>query len=391
MNRTAFHIKLLVAALLLTACVDKSFDLDDIDLNLSTDVDLAMPLISTSEIKLIDFLKSSNFIRTANIPGQDGEVIYAYATGSVSATIPASALKNGEVEYQAPISDIVIKDLPEFLKDKDVRFDLVNPVIIANIDSDIPEGCGALADLEVSTTKTSCLIEGIKARNGKLCQYIAMQEEKNIPAEYLSGTPELIVPTTGNISDLLSESIETLRIKVNRVSAYNVSTTPARDIHITITFTLYAPIRIGSAFCLSYTASDSDWSDEFDEDIRKMDIDMITLNADLTNNLPIEVNIEITPVDPSGKKVDGLDVIKANAKAGATSKVSYTLKSGKPGVTLHDYLNGSNGAQLLDGVSVVTRLKADASAVGKYITTKSSARFTNIELRAKGKFNYDAN
>ena len=182
MNRTEFHIKLLVAALLLTACVDKSFDLDDIDLNLSTDVDLAMPLISTSEIKLIDFLKSSNFIRTANIPGQDGEVIYAYATGSVSATIPASALKNGEVEYQAPISDIVIKDLPEFLKDKDVRFDLVNPVIIANIDSDIPEGCGALADLEVSTTKTSCLIEGIKARNGKLCQYIAMQEPMQSPS-----------------------------------------------------------------------------------------------------------------------------------------------------------------------------------------------------------------
>lgn len=396
MRRKVIPFMLLTVVMLLTACIDKSYDLDDIDLTLSTDVNLAMPLISTSEIKLADFLikktDENKFIRTTTISGQDGDVLYAYASGNITATIPASTLKNGDVEFTAEILDIEIPELPDFLKDENVHFDLVNPIIIANIESNLPNNCTVLTDMEVYTSQASCTIEKIKATKGKQCQYIASEKDEHIPSELLTKTPELLVPKAGDINELFSNGMpKKLQIKINKVAASGVTSTPSENINISVGLSLYAPLRIGPKFCLVYTATDSEWSEEFNNDIKKMKIDMLTLNANLTNSLPVDVYVTIVPTDPEGNDIDGLDAINANASASSANKVSYILKANKPGLTLRDYINGSNGAQQLDGVRIVSMLKANDSSVGNYITTKSFARFTDIELRAKGQFIYDAN
>ena len=390
--------------MLLTACVDDSYDLDDIDTTLATDIDLAMPLLNTGEIKLVDFLKSSDFIGTANVKvnGKLEEIIYAHASGDFSATIPAAALQNGVVQYEAQTPPVIIPSLPDFMKADNVHFDLFNPIIILNIASEnLPDGCTALVDVKISTEQASCTVQGIEVGQGKKCRYIATQKDDDIPANVLDalyGKPQIIHPSAGSVNALFAKKMpDKLQVEVSRVALTGLSGTPTEDVNIKVAQTLYAPLRVGSTFSLVYEAKESDWEEEFDEDVRKMDVDMVMINADLISNLPVGVSVSVVPIDPSGNRISGLTVLETNAPAAnapdqtTSTKVSFTLKSTKQGTTIRDFLNGINGAQQLDGVRVVTKLDADGNSVGKYITSNAYAKFNNLELRAKGKFIYDAN
>lgn len=394
--------KMLLVGLLLTACVDNSYDLDNIDLTIGTSADLALPVINTSEIKLAQFVLSkvrdeNGFLDAATIPGLVGKVIYAHTQGNFSAQIPF--IQDGMVEFEATTPDITIPELPDFLKGDNVHFDLKNPIIIANVTSNLPEGCDIKADIEISTPEASCKVNGLKANGAKkLCQYIATDRDDNIPAEVLNadyGTPVQLVPVAGNsVNDLFKNKIpEKLQVKVLRVTAENAGSAPiSGPFDVAVDLTLYAPLCIGSQnFCLSYEAVETGWANEFDADVRKIDLDALELKANLTNNLPLSVNVSIVPIDLNGNDIPDLNVLSANAESGSTSAVKYTMKANKNGLLLRDYMNGSNGAQQLDGVRIVSTLKANAESVGKYITDEAHARFTNIELRAKGRVTYDAN
>ncbi len=405
-----------VAAVLLTAsCVDKSYDLDDIDLTLSTNADLALPLINTGEIKLANFVLSDEddpkgFIHRTTIPGQDGKVFYAHvSTDENNPTfIDIPVLKEGDLyndethsDFDLPNSpNISIPEMPDFLKGDDIHLDLKNPIIFADIEGgdNIPAGCIITADVTLSTPDgKSCAIKGIAAKKGKQSQYIAQETSENIPNEILArrySTPLYLRPANGSVSSLFAEKIPSvLNVKINKLNVVGVGATPmVGPFRIKVALSLYAPFCIGSTnFCLSYTATATDWSDEFDKDIRKMDIETLSIKADLTNNLPLSAEVNVIPIDLAGNEIPELDVLQADAPAGNTTAIAYTLKANKPGTTLHDYINGSNGVPQLDGVKVVSKLKANAGSVGKYITDKASVRFTNLELRAKGKVSYDAN
>jgi len=405
-----------VAAVLLTAsCVDKSYDLDDIDLTLSTNADLALPLINTSEIKLANFVLPNDndpngFIHRTTIPGQDGKVFYAHvSTDENNPTfIDIPVLMEGDLyndethsDYSLPNSpNISIPEMPDFLKGDDIHLDLKNPIIFADVEGgdNIPAGCMISADVTISTPEgKSCVIKGIASRKGKQSQYIAEETSGSIPNEILEkryGTPLYLRPTSGSVSALFAEKIPSvLNVQINKLNVVGVGATPVvGPFRIKVSLALYAPLCIGSTnFCLSYTATATGWSEEFDEDIRKMDVESLSIKADLTNNLPLSAEVNVIPIDLAGNEIPELDVLQADVPAGNTTAIAYTLKANKPGTTLHDYINGSNGVPQFDGVKVVSKLKANAGSVGKYITDKASVRFTNLELRAKGKFTYDAN
>lgn len=395
-----FPLSLLVSGLLLTACVDKDYDLNDIDLTLGSDVDLAMPLISTNQIKLIDFVKG-DFLDTTPISGQDGEVLYAYAETDEDLCVSIPVIMDGSVTYDANKPNITLPELPDFLRGDDVRLVLQNPIIIANIESDFPDGCNVTAEITITADNgQSFTVNNLKATgsgNKKICQYIASYEDKNIPASLLDpdyGIPQHITPATGSVRQMFANKIpEYFSIEVKRLTVDGVGPMPVEGpFDFVLSFKIYAPMQIGSSdFTLSYEAIEEGWSDEFNDNIRKMDIDELELTATMTNSLPIDATVTLTPIDDDGYDIDGLDIITVKAAAGKASPVKYILKSRKAGRTLRDFISGTNGAQQLDGMRVNTKLKANEDSKGKYLTDKAYATFTNLKLQAKGLFIYDAN
>ncbi|MGM9679864.1 MAG: hypothetical protein ACI3X7_08865 [Bacteroidaceae bacterium] len=396
MKRTKLVTGIVLTALLSTSCVNEDYDLDDIDMNIGINTDLELPLINSGEVTLANFIGDNDFLKTTTLP--DGEVFYATASGSFRSEFPAIA--NGTLTFNTSATDITISDLPDFLKSDDVRLDLENPVIIANIERDRRIGNGTITgNIELSTEGISkCTIDGLKAKAGMSSQYVATAEDRNLPQELLNpdyGTPEWLEPETGSVNGIFNERIpNTVSIVVKGLSAEGV--TPAYDLnnpyYINVDMTLYAPLCIGSSnFQLAYDATETGWQDDFDEDIRKMDVDEITLSATLENNLPLKTIVEIKPIDKNGDDVIGLSVLSVEAKENGSTQFTYSLKSNIKGLTLNDFINGTNGARALDGVAIKTMLKASDQSVGKYITTKASARLKDVRTKIKGQFVYDAN
>lgn len=397
MKRTKLVTGIVLTALLSTSCVNEDYDLDDIDMNIGINTDLELPLINSGEVTLANFIGDDNdFLKTVTIDGQ--KVFYATAKGSFRSEFPAIA--NGTLTFNTSATDITISDLPDFLKSDDVKLDLSNPVIIANIKRDRRIGNGTITgNIELSTEGISkCTINGLKAKSEKSSQYVATAEDRNLPQELLNpdyGTPEWLEPETGSVNGIFNERIpNTVSIVVKGLSAEGV--TPAYDLnnpyYINVDMTLYAPLCIGSSnFQLAYDATETGWQDDFDEDIRKMDVDEITLSATLENNLPLKTIVEIKPIDKNGDDVIGLSVLRVEAKENGSTQFTYSLKSNIKGLTLNDFINGTNGARALDGVAIKTTLKASDQSVGKYITKKASARLKDVRTKIKGQFVYDAN
>lgn len=397
MKRTKLVTGIVLTALLSTSCVNEDYDLDDIDMNIGINTDLELPLINSGEVTLANFIGDDNdFLKTVTIDGQ--KVFYATAKGSFRSEFPAIA--NGTLTFNTSATDITISDLPDFLKSDDVKLDLSNPVIIANIKRDRRIGNGTITgNIELSTEGISkCTINGLKAKSEKSSQYVATAEDRNLPQELLNpdyGTPEWLRPASGSVNGIFNERIpNTVSIVVKGLSAEGV--TPAYDLnnpyYINVDMTLYAPLCIGSSnFQLAYDATETGWQDDFDEDIRKMDVDEITLSATLENNLPLKTIVEIKPIGTDGHEVEGLSVLRVEAKENGSTQFTYSLKSNIKGLTLNDFINGTNGARALDGVAIKTTLKASDQSVGKYITKKASARLKDVRTKIKGQFVYDAN
>ena len=396
MKRTKLVTGIVLTALLSTSCVNEDYDLDDIDMNIGINTDLELPLINSGEVTLANFIGDNDFLKTVTIDGQ--EVFYATAKGSFRSEF--SVILNGTVDnIEAPTTSIVIEDLPDFLKSDDVKLDLKNPVIIANIEGDSYIGNGTVTGNFKLTGNNGkqCVIKGLMAKAGKSSQYVAADNE-NIPHDVLDkdyGTPTILKPYSGFVNDIFKDRIpEKIEIELNSLTADGI--TPSFNINhkyfVNMDMTLYAPLCIGSSnFQLAYEATETGWQDDFDEDIRKMDVDEITLSATLENNLPLQTIVEIQPVDKNMDVIKGLSTLKVEGKENGSTAFSYALRSNTKGKTLNDFINGTNKAQALDGVKIVAKLKATDASVGQYITTNASAKITNIKTSIKGQFVYDAN
>jgi len=305
-------------------------------------------------------------------------------------------------EYDLPNPpDITVPKMPDFLQGDDVRLDLKNPIIFVDIvgGDNLPDGCTIRADVEISNPDagTSCVINGLPATKAKKSYYIAASSDV-IPDEIKSerySPPTYRSPASGSVNSLFSQKIpKELKVEIKKLNVIGVGSTPVSgDFEISVIFSLYAPMCIGSTnFRLSYDATETEWQKEFDEDIRKMDIESLIIKANLSNNLPLTTDLILKPIDPQGNVIDGLTALQATDRApGSTSPIEYVLQSTNPQFKIRDFISGSNGAQQLDGVKIVTTLKANTQSVGTYITDKASVRLTDLELRAKGKFTFDAN
>ncbi len=385
MKRKSMVTGLLLAAILSASCVNDEYDLDDIDCTIGINTDLQLPVVSSGSIKLTDFIGDNEHIGEADITGVSGKALYFKANGSTRFHIPVIAA--GEIEYNLDTENIRIGELPDFLKSNNVKLDLKNPIIKANVNAPtLPDGCTILADMDITSVSGSCSISGLMAKRSPSEQYIASEEDNTMTGEWLK-------PASGSVNSLFNKKIpEEMTLSVTKLKAENVSGLHTKGYDVTVDFELYAPLCIGSEeFLMEYEAEETGWGDDYGEDVKKLDIELITLNADLVNGLPVDADVLITPIDRNGNRVNGLEVFHFSGKAGTTQPISYELKSSDNRFTLNNFINGDGGAQQLDGVKVTTTLKASSSSVGKYLTTESYAKFTNVKVRVKGQTVYDAN
>lgn len=395
---------LALGSCMFVSCMDDKYDLDNLDMTIGSKVDLWLPQSSTAPVQLASFmdLDEQDFVDTVFNQDVKDTIFYAKTSGFFELTM--NQIMDGEVVYSEYAPPIHVADVPEILEEEDVRLDLDNPVILANITSDAPSGGTLVADFEICSYKNdeklaSCLVQGLTVAKPKSCSYVARKEEF-IPSKLLDpqfGEPAFLELAPGqNFSDLILNVPDRLNTYARKLVASGFGTPVLTPTKVRVDLQVYAPLCIGPRFKIQYKSTEDGWAEDYGEDIEKAVADnlaSITVEAKIDNDAPLDAEIEVVPIDVNGRDIT--DLPKLTTTVSAKSKdnpFQYTLKTREgSGRNLLDFISGKNNTPVIDGIRIVCTLKANQNYVGEYLRTRTSVRMKDVRLGIKGDISYDAN
>ena len=301
------------------------------------------------------------------------------------------------------VGTVTIDDIPDFLTDKEVVADIANPLIWLTIKTNLPLGSIIEARVSSDTYPKGIMIEGDNAieLNPQAPGDTEDAETKIVlcrhAPENLNGYKAIEIEDLSKLIEKLRNGMK-LSFTATKAKAKQVEGTVelGKNYHLNPSYEFNAKLALGDNAVIVYSDTENDWNKDIDKlelsdnskrnkDIDKLELSdnsKITLTANVENQVPADLEINITPVDKNGQPLTALTVtpIKNKIAAGTTlGEIQYEI-SGK-------------GVKLLDGVDYRLKVTApsDAAQKGKTLNKNHQIHLKDIKIQVNGKIIYDAN
>lgn len=286
------------------------------------------------------------------------------------------------------VGTVNINSLPDFLTEEEVVADIDNPQVWLTLSSTMPLGGTINAQLTSDTHPIPVKLAPIELAASADGVYPAVTRIVICRHELtdLSGYTPMIVP---NLTELIEKLKEPMQIKFTVISA-KANSEIAANVKLGYTYRLIpsykfsADLALGDNAAIVYSDRENDWNKDIDK-LELSDNSKIMLTANVENGVPADLEINITPLDKNGNKLNVLTVtpIKNKIAAGATAgEIQYEISdaSGK-------------ALKQLDGVDYRLKVTApsDATQKGKTLNKNQEIKIKDIKLQLNGKVVYDAN
>ena len=291
------------------------------------------------------------------------------------------------------VGTVTINDIPDFLNDDEVKADIDNPLIWLTLKTNMPLGGDINAEVK-------SIIDGINKYTINIndIELKAQADGANEDAEtkilLCRKTPEGTDLTDVQVKEVsdLSKLIETLKdgmqlsFRATKAKAKQVEATVelGKEYHLIPSYEFTAALALGDNAAIVYSDKEVDWNKDIDK-LELSDNSKILLTANVENGVPADLEINITPLDKNGNKLNALTVtpIKNKIAAGATAgKIQYEISdaSGK-------------ALKQLDGVDYRLKVTApsDDAQKGKTLNKTQEIKIKDIKMQLNCKVIYDAN
>lgn len=288
------------------------------------------------------------------------------------------------------VGTVTINDIPDFLNDDEVKADIDNPLIWLTLKTNMPLGGDIDAEIKSSTYNNKIAINDIELK-AKADGANEDAETKILLCRKTPGGTDLTDVQVKEVPDL-SKLIETLKdgmhlsFRATKAKAKQVEATVelGKDYYLKPEYKFSAALALGDNAAIVYSDKEVDWNKDIDK-LELSDNSKILLTANVENGVPADLEINITPLDKNGNKLNALTVtpIKNKIAAGATSgEIQYEISdaSGK-------------ALKQLDGVDYRLKVTApsDAAQKGKTLNKNQEIKIKDIKMQLNGKVIYDAN
>lgn len=290
---------------------------------------------------------------------------------------------SGEIEYNLDgeglnIDPVSLSDLPDFLADEKTDLILANPQIYINLNNPV-----ANYDLGFETGLQLTSVRGdqretfdpedkveVGYNHGVAGPYnfvISPVTPSDILPDYAQNIKHVEFSSLSNVlaGDGLPESLE-----INLVNPMLPTQTVERfELGSSIPgvegkYEFLAPLALKNGSVIIYSTTENGWADD---DLDKLTIKSLTIDADATSTLPLGAEVFIHPLDKNGNSIPGVTVVPADLAAMAENA--------------HLTMTVSGDIRELDGVkieAVVRPASDDALAPTQTITLK------NIRAKVSG-------
>jgi hypothetical protein len=288
------------------------------------------------------------------------------------------------------IGTATINDIPNFLTDKEVVADIANPLIWLTLKSNLPLGGVIEAKISSTTYPQGIMIDGANAIELKPNASGADYAETKVvlcrrAPENLNGYKAIEIEDLSKLIQKLQDGMK-LSFTATKAKAKQEEATVelGKKYELTPSYNFNAAMSLGEKAVIVYADKENDWNKDIDK-LELSNNSTITLTAAVENQIPADLEINISPLDKSGNVLTALTVtpIKNKVAAGtSTGEIQYDITdaSGK-------------ALKQLDGVNYRLKVTApsDAAQKGKTLNKNHKINIKDIKVQVKGKVVYDAN
>jgi len=322
------------------------------------------------------------------------------STGDVRlrATVQTPSVAISEVDGKVdPSINVNIKpislDIPDFLEDDKVELDVLDPMIRLNVTNE---------------TAVPIIIDGsLKGyRNETLIRNITVKDDNSKPITIgASGNTLICLSRTGKSgpAESVKYKIDSLNYFIQKIpdqikfimNAHADQSTTHKiklgtNYKVKIGYAVEVPFRFGPGLSIVY----NDTIDDINKSIKDLDVKKVTINTTIENNIPLNLQLQVTPVGIDKKPITDVSV-EVKGESGNTSGIIQSCD--KDGKTQESPLTielteAANGAiKKLDGLLLKITAKSTETVNGMPLKDAQYIRLKNIKAKASGGMNVDLN
>ena len=278
----------------------------------------------------------------------------------------SSEMTVGEIRFQEvtgvfqphiafTVGDMHINNVPAMLNDNDVNLRLHNPQINLDIESSMP--LTGVVDATLTShfkdgTTAQVTIPGIEVRK---CDDTGQTRTSHIVVkrqrESSDNRQDCQYIYVSNLSDIISSIPEYVAFDCNATAKADEVATIRLGESFTFrpAYSVEAPLTLDPGSYINYTDSIDGWADDL-EDVDLYDVRdaYVEITALATNTLPVDLEVEVTPVDVAKRTISGISVKIADADG--NSRIAGNAE--RQPLTIHLGLNSESDFKRLDGIKI---------------------------------------
>ena len=333
--------------------------------------------------------KSVTFLGKITASGLSASTV----TGDVklNATLQVSPTVISEIEGKVNPSinvkiDPISLDIPEFLKDEAVTMDVENPMIRLNVTNELNIPIIIKGELkgyrnENLLPESPVTIEGTTDNpikidaNGKTAIYLSKTGQGG-PA----GSKQYAIANLNNIVEKIPDQIRfTMNATADQSSMHKIQL--GKNYNVGIDYAVEVPLKFGPGLSIVY----NDTIDGFHDDIKDLDVKSLTVTTAVENNIPLNLQLQATPVGIDRKAIAGIKVNVTGEKENTSGIIQSCDNKGNMQTTsliieLTETTTGS--IKNLDGLLLKVTAKSSETVNGMPLKEDQYIRLKNIRVKA---------
>ncbi len=399
---------LLTLCLGLTSCYEDGYDMTkDIDMTLkfgNDDSSLSMPISFSKEILLKNVINETAVVK--HLTGAEGKEFFALRIQNNSAesgyehyinlrALPGNFNYEGDdlKEFIDATKPAHFGKMPDFLNDPEVVLDVDNPVLLLDIQNDSPATLdisfelAALDEhdqpiLDEQHQPVKLIVNDLHILPGD--QHIALAEKEG---EILTDYTYKYVHED-DLHKVIRKIPHGTQISIKKLGG--TTTEAFTDKKLRVNFGIYVPLKFREDLKIIYDYQESSVTDML-KDFEKVDVKTLTLHGEVDSNLPLDLHLDLVPVNAKGEPVEDLEVVgNCDFKPLDTNRHLSLALTPTGGTKLQDHFGKSDS----DRVIKALKLRAVATAgqnPSQLLYTDTYIKINKARLTMEGGIIVDAN
>lgn len=289
-------------------------------------------------------------------------------------------------EINVSIDPITINNLPDFLKDEQVRIDMTDPKIYLTVSNTSPvevnfsgvlksyKGGKLLASVPVGQSPNLITIPGNQPD-----EYIICLHRLN---NHVEGADASV--TVENLNDLIETIPDEIRMDNIEAKASNKRCTIVlgSTYNVKTDYEINAPLQFNEGTNIVY----SDVIDNWNKDVKDLSVKEVVITMDAQNSIPLTMNMEVKAINKNGTVLNSISTeVSSQIAAGTMENAKVTPLE----ITLKS--TDANAFKELDGLKYEVSATSSAETSGKVLNKNQYLRLENMTIKIKGGVTVDMN